>query len=87
MSPPTITALTTRPKRNITIHSKNARTRADFAKAITEAWQSTLDGIFKTGLMLEAAKGELAHGEWLLMIENDLPFENNGNSTDASRRQ
>jgi hypothetical protein len=55
--------------------SANARTRADFAKLITEAWQGSLEGIFRTGNMLETAKAELPHGEWLLMIKNDLQFE------------
>lgn len=63
-----------RPKRNGHV-SKNARTRADFAKLITEAWQSTLEGIYQTGNWLETAKAELPHGDWLLMIKNDLPFE------------
>lgn len=65
-----------RPKRaaDITVKSPNARTRADFARLITEAWQSTLEGIFQTGLRLETAKAELPHGEWLLMAKNDLPF-------------
>lgn len=72
----TTTAIVLQPRRdrNIVRHSKNARTRADFAKLITEAWQSSLDGIFRTGLWLETAKAELPHGEWIAMIENDLPF-------------
>lgn len=68
------TAVATRPKRDVTTKSPNARSRADFAKLINEAWQSTLDGIFQTGLRLETAKAELPHGEWLAMIADDLPF-------------
>jgi hypothetical protein len=61
-------------KRDVMRKSKNARTRADFARMITEAWQSTMQGVYRTGMMLETAKAELPHGEWEEMVRNDLPF-------------
>ncbi|MDW9600189.1 DUF3102 domain-containing protein [Sinorhizobium meliloti] len=41
--------------------------------SITDAWQSTVRGIFETGRLLIAAKAELKHGEWLAVVEQ-LPF-------------
>lgn len=41
--------------------------------SVTEAWQSTIHGIFETGRLLIAAKAELRHGEWLAVVEQ-LPF-------------
>jgi N6-adenosine-specific RNA methylase IME4 len=58
----------------MTIQLPNARSRAQFVEWITEAWQSSVAAIIETGRRLTAAKDELAHGEWLPMIENDLPF-------------
>lgn len=45
-----------------------------WAKRIRRAWQSTLEGIFETGRLLNAAKDVLAHGDWLEMVGRDLPF-------------
>lgn len=42
--------------------------------SITDAWQSTVRGIFETGRLLIAAKTELQHGEWLAVVEQ-LPFK------------
>lgn len=41
---------------------------------ITAAWRSSLEGVLETGRLLIEAKAALAHGEFLPMIENDLPF-------------
>ena len=49
-------------------------TRAEWAERITADWRQTLMGIFATGRDLILAKGQLEHGEWLKMIEEDLPF-------------
>jgi hypothetical protein len=52
-------------------------TRKQWTKLITDAWQSTVDGIIKTGELLVEAKEDLDHGEWIPMIEEDLPFHRN----------
>jgi N6-adenosine-specific RNA methylase IME4 len=54
--------------------ARNALTRKQWAARIKAAWQSSVEGIFKTGRELIAAKGELEHGAFEAMIENDLPF-------------
>jgi hypothetical protein len=48
--------------------------RDRWARQITEAWQSQVSAIFAVGNMLESAKAELRHGEWIAMINSDLPF-------------
>src|SRR5215213_1253310 len=53
---------------------KNARSREEWAGAIATAWNKQVDGIFETGMLLESAKSELPHGEWLKLIEAELPF-------------
>jgi hypothetical protein len=54
--------------------------KAYFAERIIAAWQKTLEGIFETGEALIAAKQEL-RGEFLAMVERDLPF-----SADTAQR-
>jgi hypothetical protein len=49
-------------------------TRRKWAKRIVEAWQKQVPGIFETGLLLESAKAELRHGDFIKMIKADLPF-------------
>jgi DUF3102 family protein len=49
-------------------------TRKQWAKLITEAWQKSVGSIVETGDLLVQAKEDLEHGEWLPMIESDLPF-------------
>jgi len=44
-------------------------------KQITEAWQKSVASVIETGNLLAQAKKDLEHGEWLPMIESDLPFE------------
>src|SRR5216684_7762077 len=45
-----------------------------FAKKIQTAWQKAVSSILETGRLLIQAKQELAYGEFLLMIEERLPF-------------
>ena len=49
-------------------------TRAEWAARITALWQQSLTGIIETGRSLIEAQDNLDHGEWLLMVKNDLPF-------------
>ena len=46
-----------------------------WAERISAAWQSTIVGILDTGAYLIAAKAELAHGEFVSMLERELPFK------------
>src|SRR4051794_16228364 len=41
---------------------------------ILKAWHSTLEGFFECGRLLVRAKADLEHGEFLAMVERDLPF-------------
>lgn len=53
----------------------NARTRQEWALAIGAAWQKGVESIIETGRLLTLAKAELLeHGEFLGMVEKDLPF-------------
>lgn len=52
----------------------NARPRGIWAERISAAWREQLPSIFETGNLLEAAKLELDHGEWGVMVKEDLPF-------------
>lgn len=45
-----------------------------WARRISDAWQSSLDGIFEVGRLLAQAKAELPHGAFERMVESDLPF-------------
>jgi hypothetical protein len=61
----------------MTPRAPKARTpagRAHWASRIATAWRKSLEAILETGRLLTAAKGELDHGEFLAMIERDLPF-------------
>jgi hypothetical protein len=51
-----------------------AQSRAHHATAITAAWRKSLAAIIETGHALIAAKKVLAHGEFLEMVKDDLPF-------------
>jgi hypothetical protein len=53
---------------------RNALSRAKWAQRITESWQGQLSSIFEVGSLLESAKAELRHGEWMAMVKSDLPF-------------
>ena len=41
---------------------------------ICAAWQASTAAIIETGRLLITAKAQLAHGDFLAMVENDLPF-------------
>ena len=51
-----------------------ALARSTHAMRIAEAWQSSVANIVETGRLLIQAKAALSRGEWLPMIESDLPF-------------
>jgi len=48
--------------------------RADYAERIRNLYASSVEAIVATGRELVAAKAALAHGEFLAMVEQDLPF-------------
>jgi hypothetical protein len=50
------------------------RTRANFADAIEEAWTEAEENFTTIGRYLNHAKSMLNHGEFMGMIESDLPF-------------
>lgn len=52
----------------------NARTRQQWAEIINADWRKSIDSIIQTGRDLADAKAELPHGEYLAMVEADLPF-------------
>ena len=45
-----------------------------FAFRIKEQWQKSFDAILKTGQMLVQAQKALKHGEWGVLIRENLPF-------------
>jgi hypothetical protein len=47
---------------------------AVFAKRIVAAYDKAVGGIVETGKILIEAKAALGHGEWIKMVEHDLPF-------------
>lgn len=52
----------------------NARSRQEWAAVINADWRKSIESIIQTGRDLIAAKSELPHGEFMVMIEQDLPF-------------
>ncbi len=50
------------------------KTADDYAQAITESWQQSVEAIFETGRLLNAAKDALTHGEFTPMVNESLPF-------------
>lgn len=50
-------------------------TAADFAARITTTYQRSVEAIIETGRLIAEAKVALDHGEFLTMIENNLPFD------------
>jgi len=52
----------------------NILTRGKWARRITEAWQKQVPSIFEVGSLLEGAKAELRHGDWVAMVKADLPI-------------
>ena len=53
---------------------RKLRTRAKWAARIRAAHKETVSAFLKLGRILSAAKDALPHGEFLKMIEDDLPF-------------
>src|SRR5580658_8460986 len=51
--------------------------RTQWAARISAAWQQSVTSIIETGRLLTEAKAALDHGEWLPMVESDLPFQRN----------
>jgi hypothetical protein len=49
-----------------------ARSRAQWAERIRLATARTVQALIETGQLLAAAKDELAHGEFIKMVEDDL---------------
>ena len=52
-----------------------ALSTSSWAERITAAWQSSLEGILAAGRLLAEAKAALPHGEFICMIEAELPFK------------
>ena len=50
------------------------RSRQQWANAICAAWQNCVESILETGRLLYEAKEDLGHGQFLAMIDADLPF-------------
>lgn len=48
--------------------------RQEYAERIRKTMGSTVEAIIETGRLLCEAKAKLKHGDWTLMVENDLPF-------------
>lgn len=49
--------------------------RSEWAKRISEKWQSTVAAIMGVGELLIEAKAKLKHGEFQAMLGSDLPFK------------
>lgn len=50
-------------------------TRSDWASEITASWRRSVEDIIETGRVISRAKEALPHGEFLAMVESDLPFK------------
>ena len=48
--------------------------RTEFVARIRETFSQSVEAIIRTGRVLLEAKADLEHGEFLAMVENDLPF-------------
>jgi hypothetical protein len=46
-----------------------------YAQRITDCQRKSVESIIECGRLLIAAKDELKHGEFLKMVENNLPFK------------
>lgn len=49
--------------------------RRDWGDRIAAAWRKTVEGFLEAGRLIAEAKAALPHGEFLAMIEHDLPFK------------
>ena len=56
-------------------HRASAFLFAKYAQRITNCQRKGVESIIECGRLLIAAKDELKHGEFLKMIENNLPFK------------
>jgi hypothetical protein len=54
--------------------SSPARTVTQWADVIATTWRNAVASIIETGKLLTEAKGSLPHGEWLGMVNDQLPF-------------
>lgn len=59
---------------NIQTAVSNARSRQQWAEIINSDWRKSIESIIQTGRDLEAAKAELPHGEFAVMVKDDLDF-------------
>ena len=50
------------------------KTRQQHAEEINRAWQKGVESVIQTGRLVQLAKDDLVHGEFLAMVETDLPF-------------
>jgi hypothetical protein len=50
-------------------------TRTEHAERIASAWRDSVQSNIETGRRLIQAKADLKHGVFMLMVEDDLPFE------------
>lgn len=57
------------------ISKPNTRSREQWAEVIGADWRRSIDSIIQTGRDLIAAKEELPHGEFMKLVEQDLPFD------------
>src|SRR4051812_922580 len=48
---------------------------SDFASRIIACWQRSAEAFIETGRILTEAKGALPHGDFLQMLEAELPFD------------
>lgn len=55
-------------------HLVPASTRQEHVFRIAEAWRCAVESIIETGSRLIEAKGALKHGEFEIMVRNELPF-------------
>jgi hypothetical protein len=62
------------PRRRARLDLAELRTRANFAEAIGEAWTEAEENFTAIGRYLNHAKSVLNHGEFMGMVEADLPF-------------
>jgi hypothetical protein len=60
---------------DVVVKAPNGHTPEHWASLITNAWREHLPSIFETGNLLESAKQELLHGQWMKMVKEMLPFK------------
>jgi ClpX C4-type zinc finger len=60
--------------RSLAVAETQTNLRGEFVEKIRECWFAAVRSIIDAGQLLIEAKGQLDHGEFLLMIDTDLPF-------------